>query len=198
MIKDIKRDLIELRGATVDIFGQSQVLPARSEDDITVDILELVDALGDCEITNNRVCALLEVESVDDIENLDYKHADNSYNWGGMISNDFDYRIYTPAQGEGIVLAVKFHRFGDVRGNYTDTAYCLLNDEHELHEIFNEQFHDFYIIVESMEFSCTSRINDEYIRCSAKTNTGYIDLDVVGYDKSDVLAELVKEFEEVA
>jgi hypothetical protein len=196
MIKDIKKDLLELRGADVKIFGQSTTLPVRSDNDITVDILELVEVLADYEVTYRKACDLLEVENVDDIDGLDYIIADNSYNWNGMGSNDFDYRAYE-TNGEGIVLSIKFHRFGDVRGNYTENAYLLFDDIYIFDEIVGDQMHDFYSVVNGLEFMCTTSIVDEYIRCSAKTDSGYIDLDILGYDKNDLLEELVNEMEAI-
>jgi hypothetical protein len=197
MLKDIKKDLEALRGADVKIFGQDTTLPVRSDDDITVDILDLVEAFADYEVTYRKACDLLEVESVDDIENLDYASADNSYNWGGMGSNDFDYHVYETHHGDGVVFSIKFHKFGDVRGNYTENAYLLFDDIYEFHDIINTMFHDFYIVVDKLEFHCTSRIADEYVRCSAKTDSGYIDLDVLGSDKYEVLTELGNEMEAI-
>jgi hypothetical protein len=197
MIKNIKKDLEELQGAEVKIFGQATTLEARSDDDITVDILELVEALADYEITDRMACKLLHVEDADDIDDLDYFNADNSYNWGGNVSHDFDYKIFRTDNNDAIV-SIKFHRYGDVRGNYTETAFLLFEEEYLFHEIVGEQVHDFYIVVDKLEFSCTSRIADEYVRCSAKTNTGYIDLDVFGCDKYDVLTELVNKMEAIA
>ena len=196
MLKDIKKDLEALRGADVKIFGQPTTLATRSDDDITVDILDLVEAFADYEVTYRKACDLLEVENVDDIDGLDYIIADNSYNWNGMGSNDFDYRTYE-TNGEGIVLSIKFHRFGDVRGNYTENAYLLFDDIYIFDEIIGEQFHNFNVTANGLDFMCTTRIVDEYIRCSAKTDSGYIDLDVLGYDKNDLLEELVNEMKAI-
>ena len=196
MLKDIKKDLEALRGADVKIFGQPTTLATRSDDDITVDILDLVEAFADYEVTYRKACDLLEVENVDDIDGLDYIIADNSYNWNGMGSNDFDYRTYE-TNGEGIVLSIKFHRFGDVRGNYTENAYLLFDDIYIFDEIIGEQFHNFNVTANGLDFMCTTRIVDEYIRCSAKTDSGYIDLDILGYDKNDLLEELVNEMEAI-
>jgi len=195
-LKNIKKDLLELQGAEVKVFGQATTLPAR-DDEVTVDIIDLVDAFADYEMNGAMACNKLNVESVDDIDGLEYDYADNSYNWSGMASNDFDYKFYNTDDG-GFVVSIKFHRFGDVRGNYTEDAFLLFDDKNDFHEIVGEQMHDFYIIVEKLEFLCTSRITDEYIRCSAKTNTGYIDADVLAYAKSDVLSELVKHKEAMA
>ena len=193
MLKNIKKDLEALQGD-----------PARDNDDITVNIIDLIDALVDYEISDGLACKLLHVESIDDIDGLDYDYADNSYNWSGMGSNDFDYKTFKTDNGD-IVVSIKFHRFGDVRGNYTEDAFLLFDDANDFHEIVGEQMHDFYIVVEKstsglsekLEFLCTSRINDEYIRCNVKGKFNTSDADILARDKSDVLAELVKHLEKM-
>lgn len=196
MLELIKKDLLDLRGSDVKIFGQPTTLSERNAEDITVNIIDLVDALNDYEITSEKACQLLGVEAVDDIDDLDYTTADNSYNWSGMVDHDFDYHFYEV--GGEVVVSIKFHRFGDVRGNYTETAYLLFDDTYLFNELIHEQQHDFVIAVNRLEFSCTSRIKDEYIRCSAKTEDGYLDLDILAYDLADVTAEIAKELEAIA
>ena len=71
----------------------------------------------------------------------------------------------------------------------------MFDDNFDFHEIINEQFHNFSVKVDGLEFSCTSRIVDEYVRCSAKTDEGYIDLDVLAYDMEDVKKELIQQKE---
>ena len=44
----------------------------------------------------------------------------NTYNWGGRIIHDFDYR-YVELETDYYV-AIRVHRFGDIRGNYTEFA----------------------------------------------------------------------------
>lgn len=44
----------------------------------------------------------------------------NTYNWGGRIIHDFDYR-YVDLK-DAYYVAIQVHRFGDIRGNYTDFA----------------------------------------------------------------------------
>ena len=163
-------------------------------DSINVDILDLVEAFEDYEITERNACKLLHVESVDDIEDLEYETGENSYNWGGMSNHDFNYYIYKTSNGNS-VISWRVHRFGDIRGNYTETAFLLFDDNFDFHEIINEQFHNFSVKVDGLEFSCTSRIVDEYVRCSAKTDEGYIDLDVLAYDMEDVKKELIQQKE---
>ena len=194
MLKDIKKDLMELRGADVKIFGQPTTLPTRDGDEITVDALEVIDAFDDYEIGSKVACELLNIESIDDILDLDYERMDNSYNWSGMISNDFVYTVYITGDGQHIIL-ISFHRFGDVRGNYTEDAFLLFEDDYTFNEVLGEQCNYFYVIVKGLEFSCTSGIFEEGVACSAKTNEGYLDFTVYGSDAEDIHDELLKELE---
>ena len=197
MLNEIKKDLLELRGSEVKIFGQATTLPALDDESIYVDITHLVEALADYEISQDKARDLLDLVNIEDVDALDYVYADNSYNWDGMGSNEFDYKVYALDDGENIVR-IKFHRFGDVRGNYTDDAFLLFDDLFEFDEIVAEQFNDFYVVVDGLEFHCQTRITSQYVACSAKTDKGYLDLDVIGSDKYDVLTELVNELEVVA
>ena len=56
-------------------------------------------------------------ELADEIRN-NYTRWENTYNWSANISNDID---YMEACIDGIYYVLgKVHRYGDVRGNYTD------------------------------------------------------------------------------
>jgi len=194
MLKDIKKDLMELRGADVKIFGQATTFPTRDGDEITVDALEVIDAFDDYEIGSKVVCELLNIESIDDVLDLEHESADNSYNWSGHISNEFDYHVYATDEGQYIV-SIKFHRFGDVRGNYTEDAFLLFEDNYTFHDVMNEQHNYFYVIVKGLEFHCNADVYTESIYCSAKTNEGYLDFEVYGSDAEDIHDELLKELE---
>lgn len=75
------------------------------------------------------------LELLDDLDNIQLKHgyyidlnnlnfdANNSYNWSSQVVFDFGkVKLYTSNEYayEPEYIAIKFHRYGDVRGNYTD------------------------------------------------------------------------------
>lgn len=78
-----------------------------------------------------------EVEPSEDAEYIlklvveDYDKSDNTYNYSCNVSNDINWNE-KHIDGEDYV-AIMVHRFGDVRGNYTD--YVLLNAT--MDDIFN-------------------------------------------------------------
>lgn len=64
---------------------------------------------------------------------INLKNSNNSYNWN--CSAVFNYDVIEINNIE--YIAIKFHRFGDVRGNYTD--YMLLKiDLNEFYEVLSE------------------------------------------------------------
>jgi hypothetical protein len=60
--------------------------------------------------------------------------ADNTYNINANIDHDIDYRI-AKSDDNGVWFAFMIHRFGDVRGNYTDWAICKFDYVEELFEL---------------------------------------------------------------
>ena len=59
---------------------------------------------------------------------------DNTYNHGANIDHDIDYRI-VESEHDGVWFAFMVHRYGDVRGNYTDWAVCQFDNLYELWEL---------------------------------------------------------------
>lgn len=155
MLENIKKDIQNLRGATVTVFGQSTVLRETEEyDDLVVDILDVIAELEGNEITDfhgflnelidnddrheSERIKIPTVDSVDEV--IDFlvdigvvdnipTTSDNSYNWNSPITNDFNFNIYYTDFGS-VLVEFKVHRFGDIRGNYTETA-LLLFDSHD-------------------------------------------------------------------
>lgn len=59
---------------------------------------------------------------------------DNTYNCNANIDHDIDYRIVESAH-DGVWFAFMVHRYGDVRGNYTDWAVCKFNYVESIFEL---------------------------------------------------------------
>lgn len=58
----------------------------------------------------------------------------NTYNYNANIDHDIDYRIVESGH-DGVWFAFMVHRYGDVRGNYTDWAVCKFDNLYELWEL---------------------------------------------------------------
>ena len=137
-------ELKQLRGATVKYWGDTVTLP-NTVDDLEIDTINIledmeeyeldwydfryytedddgneieVDIFEGCETGEEILDALAEYGYIEDT----YFAADNSYNWSAPVSNDFDFKLYKDYVSGGIFVDFSVHRFGDVRGNYTDSV----------------------------------------------------------------------------
>ena len=164
MTNIVKNDIKDLRGKEVRIFGQKTVL-SDTVNDYTIDILDVLDSLSEYEICLNDYTDYrydekseeeTEVNIFENVENsdtdaifetleeygyikdvCDYK-GDNSYNWSSPVSNDFDIKIYKDTMSGGMFVEFKVHRFGDVRGNYTDSIIYHFDNDYEFYEVLSE------------------------------------------------------------
>ena len=73
---------------------------------------------------------------------------DNTYNHNANIDHNIDYRI-VESEYDGTWFAFMIHRYGDVRGNYTDWAVCKFDDIYE-----------FYGLESIMQYK---QINERYV-----------------------------------
>ncbi len=144
MTRKAINELLQLRGSQVEIFGQPVTLP-NTVDDLEIDTINIlkemeeyeldwydfryytededgneieVDIFEGCETGEEILDALEEYGYIEDT----YFAADNSYNWSAPVSNDFDFKLYRDSVSGGIFVDFSVHRFGDVRGNYTDSV----------------------------------------------------------------------------
>lgn len=79
---------------------------------------------------SEEVEALKAIDILEDIADIKEIRHDNSYNWGSKLNHDIDFIIYESLTSDLIYVVLKVHRFGDVRGNYTND--CVLEFDTEL------------------------------------------------------------------
>ena len=150
-------ELMQLRGSQVEIFGQPVTLP-NTADDLEIDTINIlkdmeeyeldwydfrcytededgneieIDIFDGCETGEEILDALEEYGYIEDT----YFTADNSYNWSAPVSNDFDFKLYRDFVSGGIFVDFSVHRFGDVRGNYTDSVIYHFDSADEFYEL---------------------------------------------------------------
>ena len=59
---------------------------------------------------------------------------DNTYNWSGNISNDFNLNYLENADGETIMV-IMVHLFGDIRGGYSDYFAVKFDSMYQFYEL---------------------------------------------------------------
>ena len=157
MTRKVINELMQLRGSQVKIFGQPVTLP-NTVDDLEIDTINIledmeeyeldwydfryytededgneseVDIFEGCETGEEILDVLEEYGYIEDT----YFTADNSYNWSAPVSNDFDFKVYRDLLSGGVFVDFMVHRFGDVRGNYTDSVIYHFDSVDEFYEL---------------------------------------------------------------
>lgn len=210
-LNDIKKDIEELRGATVRVFGQPTTLPSGYDDtDCTIDTLDIIDAFMPYEFNINDFTEWDDdneeyynpfdsCESIDDVvntlEDLGYINisegkGDNSYNWGAPISNDFDIMVYKDLSSNGEFMVFKVHRYGDVRCNYTDECILHFSNEYEFYEALSECSKYQSVEIDGVRYDFTIDVlSDGY---EVYNEDGYYIGTAFGYDVDEVKEEIVE------
>lgn len=184
-IKNMIEEMEALKGAKVSIFGQPVTL-SENTDNTTVDIIDILKNLEEYELTelydycyNNETEEDEEINILEDCKNgddvisvlveygyisddCDYK-GDNSYNWSGNVSHDFDIKIYRNALDDGAFVEFKVHRFGDVRGNYTESVILQFNNEYSFWECIGDcdRYEDIEVDGKTYDYT-VSALSDTY------------------------------------
>lgn len=140
----IIRDLKHLKGKTY--FGGAYTVSRneRRSKNLEIGALNLVEALKPYEV-NFKVLYKVDFDDVvynDSEGNYELIKLDitsnNSYNWNAQVVFNYNEVEVTDRYGmEHKYITVKFHRYGDVRGNYTD--YMVLDMSlDEFYEVLQE------------------------------------------------------------
>ena len=188
-ICEIIDEVKALRGANVEVFGQPTTLPS-DYGKYTIDIIDVLNHLEDYEIPEivdywdfeededgEEEEILHEISAEEYLELLDSQGmlvegiSNNTYNWSAPISDNFYYYIYKNLKDDNLIIEMAVHRYGDVRENYTDEFYIIVDSIDEFHEILSEC--DIYNTVEidGKEYYVDVRMFDDTFEVS--DNDGY-------------------------
>lgn len=158
--KRILNDLKHNLKGTKRVFGYYDVEHnERESKNLSISNLDIIRALAPYEVDFKK---LYNVDFDDIIYedkegnyisiDTDYKNtSNNSYNWNSQVVFNYQQiQVINKYDYEHVYIAIKFHRYGDVRGNYTD--YMIL-------DISLEEFYE--VIMESTMVSVTIKINNK-------------------------------------
>jgi hypothetical protein len=140
----IIKDLKHLKGKTY--FGGIYTVDRneRKSRNLEIGAIDLVEALKPYEV-NFKALYKVDFDNVvyddaqGDYESIDLDiTSDNSYNWSAQVVFNFNEIEVIDRYGMGHkYVTVKFHRYGDVRGNYTDYMVLDMSIE-EFYEVLME------------------------------------------------------------
>ena len=205
-IHEIIEEVKALRGANVEVFGQPTTLPS-DYGKYTIDTIDILKNLEDYEIPEiidhwtfeededgEEEEVLHEISAEEYLELLDSqgmlveKTSNNTYNWSAPISDNFYYHIYKNLKDDNLIIEIAVHRYGDVRGNYTDEFYIIVDSIDEFHEILTEC--DIYNTVEidGKEYYVDVRMFDDTFEVS--DNDGYYIGSIYAEDDEEAIREI--------
>lgn len=151
----IIKDLKSIKGSK--FFGECVVSEnAKHSKNLEIGALDIVEALKPYEI-NFKAFYKVDFDDVvyDDAQG-DYISIDldvtsnNSYNWNGQVVFNYnEIKVTDKYDIDRNYISIKFHRFGDVRGNYTD--YMVL-------DLSIDEFYE--VLAEASRVYCDIEIND--------------------------------------
>ena len=123
MLTNIIKDLQELKATRQE--EEVMLLPSASR---------IAKALEEYEVNEKLSMKILQAYE-EDSDEVDYdgKQSFNSYNWNGSIDHHMQGHVIT-YKGKRYLL-LSFHRFGDVRCNYTDKAVFPYGSDEEVTDI---------------------------------------------------------------
>ena len=159
----IIKDLKHLKGKTY--FGGACTVDRNEKRSRNLEIgaIDLVEALKPYEVNFKALYKVGFDNVVYDDEQGNYEFIDlditsnNSYNWNAQVV--FNYNAVEVIDRYGMehkYITVKFHRFGDVRGNYTD--YMVL-------DMSLEEFYE--VLADASRVYCEIEYKGEYYEISA-------------------------------
>lgn len=204
-IYEIIEEVKNLRGANVRVFGQPTTLTSDYGKYIidTIDILknledyeipEIIDYWTFEEVDGEDEEVLEEITCEEYLDILDdngflvEKNSGNTYNWLAPISNNFYYHIYKNLRDDNLIIEIAVHRYGDVRENYTDEFYIIVDSIDEFYDILSEC--DIYNTVEidGKEYYVDVRMFEDTFEVS--DNDGYYIGSIYAEDDEEAIREI--------
>lgn len=120
------------------------------ENELTVDIMDILDTLEPYEVVNGIIWDKEEETDyeyyIDDYLEIgldegwiEERNADNTYNWNAPLIHNIDFRIYYDNHEDEYIITFRIHcGRGDVRTGYSEWMYLKFDYEEEFLELFLE------------------------------------------------------------
>ena len=148
-IENLKKEFMEMRGKEVGYGYFRHTESDIKDNEISLDILDLLEELSCFEITNGvawddeEECEMemhISDYIAEGLENgwIEEVNCGNSYNWCSYLNHEIDYTIYKDFEKDVFYVELKVHRYGDVRCNYSANVYLEFNHEDDFFEALME------------------------------------------------------------
>ena len=215
-IDEIVKDLQELRGAEVKVFGQSTKLESDYSNTMLIDSIDWIKTFKNYEhdLSYDKWNEEDEMYDTDYAENAeDWLEAmeengfylkeiklDNTCNYNGNCTNDVCFHAYELMETREIFVDVMIHRYGDVRTNYTDNCLLKFDNVGEFYEVFfdDDSYKYETIEVNGQEYELRADMWSNEIEVTECDDWNYL-FTTYGYEIDDIKKEIenyLKENEE--
>lgn len=207
-IENLINDIKNLQGANVSIFGQPIALKDSSQCNFNPQVLNLLEELRgyESELTGIEYNEELEeyeekqfytieeyMDYLEEVDGLQEVKSDNSYNWSSNIDHDIDFTIYRNRSDDTFLVELSVHRYGDVRGNYTNDVLLKFDSDYDFIEILHDSTIVVnYITVDNEEYCISIDICDEGYNVYNREN----DTDFMIYDYLETEANFIQAIKE--
>lgn len=201
MIKDILKELEELEALGVAnhqryLKGEKLSYGEYSKGDAVAfypKASEVLEGLMMDEANERQSKAILS--SIDTAEEYDieYIRGGNTYNWNGNIDHDLNFDFYK--WRNRFVMELQVHRYGDVRGNYTDKAFFIGDSVQELEGILFDAMSEASVfgsvVVDGVFYNVYVSITSETVEVSTKDDKE--SFEVCSIPEEEYLIEAIRE-----
>jgi len=182
-LEKIIADLKDLDGKAVEVFGQPVTLTKAEEKPFLPQAVKIAEALLEYEVNAYLTKRILEAfEDGEEGDGFEYVKGFNSYNWSGNIDHDIQWHN-VKFKGRNYKI-VSFHRYGDVRGNYTVEA-VILDD--------NEEDYFFYEAIDSADVYNSIKVNSLSYNVKVTAHSDMIEVEGPDGEVFEVCAECDKQ-----
>jgi hypothetical protein len=128
------------------------------------------------------------IEYLDELGYIDSDEGkgNNTYNWSSPVSNNINYEEIKSLIDDSVYVLFRVHRWGDVRGNYTE--HCILHFDHdyEWFEAFDEVNRTEYIEIDGVNYAVEINFWRDGFEVYTEGDWDYL-FDVYGSDREEII-----------
>lgn len=204
-INEVIEEIKNLQGREVLVFGQKTIVDTSG---LCIDITEVLENLKDYakdliveeyneqedEYTEEKLNSIDEyldyLEEIGDINPNNCK-SDNSYNWNSNINHNFYIHTYENLSSDTLLVVLAVHKYGDIRGNYTEEMLFEFNCDGEFYEAMTQEIFQQEVEIEGKNYYATCDIFEESLRIEDEN------YDIIGSSNATDLEELIQDIKEL-
>lgn len=186
-------DIVKIRGQEIDDFGEPRIMDEKEDfDPLLIDTADVLKELQDNEVVDyiaydpeteediNFEDLTSYMDYIEDVHGFEEVLSSNTFNGSAPVSNHMDFTVFKfedGFMGDKTFVELKTQLgYGDVRGNYTDTALLEFESEDDFYEKFLEAgSKETKLELDDREFLIQSSINQNIYQVFEEMSDGSIE-----------------------